>query len=143
MNYGLNVKYSKGKNPNPQGHVNIILRKGGRTYQIKSNSIDTFGTSLRVNGGSTTCAGPPGGSCWGLAEFRSKANLNDVTNPHDPQSLGGNLTLHVTLTDKGEPGSNDSIAVTLWSGNTLLFSSEWNGAKTLEKVIAGGNLVVH
>ena len=47
------------------------------------------------------------------------------------------------MTDKGEPGSSDSIGVTLWNVNTLLFSSEWNGAKTLEKVVQGGNLVVH
>ena len=38
------------------------------------------------------------------------------------------------MTDKGEPGSNDTIGITLWDGSTLLFSSEWNGAKTLEMV---------
>ncbi len=47
------------------------------------------------------------------------------------------------MTDKGEPGSNDTIGITLWNGNTLVFSSEWTGAKTLEKQIDGGNLVVH
>ena len=47
------------------------------------------------------------------------------------------------MTDKGDPGRYDSIGVTLWNGSTLLFSSEWNGAKTTEKVIEGGNLVVH
>ena len=67
-----------------------------------------------------------------------------MTNPAAPASMGGNLTVQVTLTDKGEPGRYDSIGVTLWgSGGALLFSSEWNGAKTVEKVIAGGNLVVH
>ena len=47
------------------------------------------------------------------------------------------------MTDKGEPGSNDTIGVTLWDGNKLVFSSEWKGAKTSEKVLNGGNLVVH
>jgi hypothetical protein len=49
----------------------------------------------------------------------------------------------MTLTDKGEPGSSDSIGFTLWNGNTLLFSSEWTGSKTDEKRLDGGNLVVH
>jgi hypothetical protein len=47
------------------------------------------------------------------------------------------------MTDNGSPGANDTIGITLWDGNNLLFSSEWNGAKTLEKQIDGGNLVVH
>jgi hypothetical protein len=28
-------------------------------------------------------------------------------------------------------------------GNKLLFSSEWNGGKTVEGPLGGGNLVVH
>ncbi len=142
MNFGFNVKYNK-NGTNPQGHVNAILRKGGRVYQIKSNSIDSFGTSLKVNGGSTSCSGPPSSTCWGLADFKSKANLTDVTNPLAPVSLGGNLQLQLTLTDKGEPGSSDTIAVTLWNGSTLLFSSRWNGSSTVQDVLGGGNLVVH
>jgi hypothetical protein len=47
------------------------------------------------------------------------------------------------MTDRGEPGSSDTIGVTLWDGGKLVFSSEWNGAKTLEKQLDGGNLVVH
>ena len=58
-------------------------------------------------------------------------------------SLGGNLTLQMSMTDKGEPGSADSIAVTLWNGSTLLFSSNWDGAKTPEQLLGGGNLAVH
>ena len=144
MNYGFNVKYNKNRT-NLQGHMNVIFRRtvSGvlRTYQIKANAMDSLGIALK--NGSVGCPGPPSGACWGLAEFRSKASLTDITNPLAPISLGGNLTLNVTLTDKGEPGRNDSIGVTLWQGGTLLFSSEWNGAKTLERIIEGGNLVVH
>jgi hypothetical protein len=123
--FGFNVNYKNLKSL--QGHANIVFRKGGRTYQIKSTAIDSLG--IKANSGA--------------AEFRSKANLTDVTDPLAPISLGGNLTLQMTMTDKGEPGSNDTIGITLWQGNTLLFSSEWNGAKTLEKLLSGGNLVVH
>ena len=41
----------------------------------------------------------------------------------------------MTMTDKGEPGSADSIALTLWNGSTLVFSSNWDGAKTPEQVL--------
>ncbi len=78
-----------------------------------------------------------------VANFRSKANLTDVTDPLAPISLGGNLTLQVSMTDEGTPGSSDTIAVTLWDGNKLLFSSYWKGNKTDEQVLGGGNLVVH
>jgi hypothetical protein len=74
---------------------------------------------------------------------RSKANLTDVTNPLGQVTVGGNLTLQVTMTDKGEPGLSDTIGVTLWDGSKLLFSSHWKGSKTVEQLLAGGNLVVH
>lgn len=57
-------------------------------------------------------------------------------------SLGGNPTLQLTMTDKGEPIER-FIGVTLWQGSTLLYSSGWNRSKTLEKLSNGGNLVVH
>jgi hypothetical protein len=33
--------------------------------------------------------------------------------------------------------------VTLWNGDTLVFSSDWTGAQTQELNLRGGNLVVH
>jgi uncharacterized repeat protein (TIGR02543 family) len=139
-NFGFNVSYKNMKSF--QGHVNIIFRAGGHTYQIKSTAIDSLGIAFKTASGSA-CSGPVSSTCFGLADFRSKANLTDVTNPLAPISLGGNLTLQVTITDQGEPGSSDTVAFTLWSGNTLIFSSEWNGSKTLEQILGGGNLVVH
>ncbi|HLO34269.1 MAG TPA: Ig domain-containing protein, partial [Anaerolineales bacterium] len=125
MNFAFNVKYKNLKNF--QGHVSVIFRKDGKTYQIKSTAINSLGIDASS----------------GIANFRSKASLSDVTDPLAPISLGGNLTLQVTMTDAGEPGSNDTIGVTLWDGSKLLFSSEWTGAKTLEQLLGGGNLVVH
>ncbi len=141
MNFGFNVKYGKNLK-NLQGHLNLIYSGGGRTYQIKATAMDSLGLALKTASGAP-CDGPPSSTCFGLADFRSKANLTDITDPANPIGLGGNLSLQVTITDKGEPGTNDSIGVTLWSGNTLVFSSEWNGAKTLEKNLDGGNTVVH
>jgi PKD repeat protein len=140
MNFGFNVKHRNLRNL--QGHANVIFRSGGRTYQIKSTALTSLGIVLRGANG-RPCSGPPSATCFGVADFRSKANLADVTDPNAPVSLGGNLTLQITMTDKGEPGSADTIGVTLWDGNRLLFSSEWRGTRTLEMLLAGGNLVVH
>jgi hypothetical protein len=141
IQFAFNVKYNRNKT-NLQGHVNVIFVSGGRTYQIKSTALASLGTALRTaNGGS--CDGPPSALCIAQAELRSKANLIDVTNPSAPVSVAGNLTLRVTATDRGELGSSDSIGITLWNGNTLLLSSEWTGATTIEGALDGGNIVVH
>src|SRR5206468_2803887 len=103
MNFGYNVKTTK-SGKNYQGHVNVIFRAGGRTYQIKSTAIDTLGVVFK-DGSNVTCAGPPSSTCWGLANFSSKANLTDITSPLAPISLGGGLQLVLTMTDKGEPGT--------------------------------------
>jgi hypothetical protein len=79
----------------------------------------------------------------GAATFISKANLTDITDPLNPIGIAGNLSLIVTLTDNGEPGSSDTIGFTLWNGSELWFSSNWTGAQTEEQVLAGGNLAVH
>jgi hypothetical protein len=51
--------------------------------------------------------------------------------------------MQVTMTDMGEPGSSDTIGVTVWDGSKLVFSSEWTGARTIEQLLGGGNVVVH
>ncbi|MBK9711260.1 MAG: hypothetical protein IPO81_08010 [Kouleothrix sp.] len=140
MNFGFNVNYKNTKNLS--GHVNIVFRAGGKTYQIKSTAIDSLGIARKTSAG-LACTGSPSATCWGLADFRSKANLTDITNPLSPISIAGNLALQVTITDKGEPGSSDSIGVTLYSGSTLVLSSEWSGAKTTEGLFNGGNAAVH
>jgi len=125
-NFGFNVKYNN-KLTNLQGHLNVIVRENGVTYQIKTNSM----TSLVVD------------PVTNKATFVSKANLQDITNPTNPISLGGNLTMIATLTDAGEPGNFDTIGFTLWNGTQLLYSSQWNGTQTIEQLLAGGNIVVH
>jgi hypothetical protein len=125
-NFGFNVKFNK-KLTNLQGHMNIIIRQGDSVYQIKTNATRSLVADPTTN----------------KATFVSKANLTDITDPYNPISLGGNLSLVVTLTDMGSPGTFDSIGITLWQRNTLWFSSNWTGNKTIEQVLGGGNLVIH
>ena len=95
-NFGFNVKYTKSLT-NLQGNINTIVRSGGRVYQIKGNAMSSLTTTPCSSGSATT-------TCPAKATFNGKANLQDITNPLAPVSLGGNLPLQVTMTDSGEPG---------------------------------------
>ena len=136
-NFGFNVKYNKSLT-NLQGNMNIIIRSsqsctpghsGPRVYQIKTNSMD----NLTVN------------SSTGVATFTSKANIRDITDPYNPIPLDavGNGTLRVTMDDNGEPGKNDTIGITMWNkAGGMWFSSRWDGTRTVEQLLGGGNLQV-
>jgi PKD repeat protein len=125
-NFGFSVKFNKTLT-NLQGKVNAIVRQDGHVYQIKTNATDSLVVDPTTN----------------TATFVSKANLTDITDPANPISISGSLSLIVTLTDNGEAGTADSIGFTLWKNNKLWFSSNWTGSQTEEQVLAGGNLVVH
>lgn len=131
-NFGFNVKFNK-KGKNLKGKMNIIFRRtvdgAVHNFQIKSNSMTSLGVNIQDAEAQK-------------AVFVSKATLRDLTDPIFGYSKGG-LTLQVNMTDKGEPGSNDEIAISVYDKSMLLFSSNWTGISTEETVIAGGNLVVH
>lgn len=139
FNYGFNARaVKKGKKTQYKGRVTMILRADdGRKYKIKSNAILSLGVELDPDGNGDSSIEPH------YAEFDSKANLTDITDELNPQSLGGNLLLQLRMTDNGEPGESDTISVTLWDEGTILFSSNWDGAQTLEQSVARGNLQVH
>ena len=115
--------------------MNVIFRilqgDGIHTYQIKGNAIQSLGVDIS----------DPNNK---IAEFITKANLKDITDPANPISLGGNLRLKADMTDQGEPGTDDSIGLTLTtSSGVLLYSSNWTGIDTAEMLLSGGNIVVH
>jgi hypothetical protein len=128
VNFGFNVKYNK-SGKNLQGNMNIIFRRAGHVYQIKATSMNSLSINTR-------------NACSQKAIFVSKANLIDITDENNPQSVYGGNTLQVTITDNGEPGENDLISITLLSGNTLIYSSNWESNKTSEILLNGGNVVV-
>ena len=138
-NYGFNaMSVEKNQNVQLKGRTTIILRAAdGRKYKIKSNALLSLGVDLDPDGDGNASVEPH------YAEFESKANLTDVTDPLNPISLGGNLLLQMRMTDNGEPGENDTISFTLWDGGVLLFSSNWDGAQSIEQNVARGNLQVH
>ena len=81
----------------------------------------------------------------GTATFISKANLNDVTNPLAPVTIYGGIPLTMVVTDNGEPGTADTISITLYEKNNgaLVFASNWVNNKPTEQILGGGNIVIH
>ncbi|MGE5520896.1 MAG: T9SS type A sorting domain-containing protein, partial [Candidatus Dadabacteria bacterium] len=138
-NFGFNVKYNK-KGTNLQGSINTIIRRTEdddvlHTYQIKGNAM----TSLSVRPGRTA----PSTNSPATALFNGKASIQDITNPYAPVAVDGNATLQVSMTDKGEPGINDLIGITVWAKNGgVWYSSNWNGTNSAEQLLAAGNLKV-
>lgn len=130
--FGFNVKYNK-SGKNLQGNINILLRRtiSGvvHTFLVKSNSMTSLGVNINNAAAKT-------------AVFVSKVTMKDLTNPLSGYSKGG-LTLQINMTDRGEPGKSDAIAMSVYDGSMLLFSSNWTGTSTAETVLSGGNLLVH
>ena len=125
---GCTMKYNKGGR-DLQGNVNILFRKEGRVYQVKSDAIVSLAISR---------ADFPKG-----AAALTKANLTDITDPQAPVALGANLTLQIEMRDQGQGGQSDQIAITLSGSNGgLLFSSNWDGSKTVKQTLGGGNVSV-
>ena len=138
-NFGFNVKYNK-KGTNLQGNINTIVRKtilNAATgeyelheFQVKGNVLSSLTVGTKVDGVTP-------------AVFTGKASLQDVTDPLNPVSIDGNFVLKVTMTDKGEPGSSDMISITVFDKTGgIWFTSRWENKKTVEQVLAGGNLVI-
>ncbi len=127
-NFGFNLKYEEG-NTNLQGNINSIVRSGGRVYQINGNAMTSLAVALSTVGGNAT--------------FKGGANIQDITNPLLPVGVESNATVQVAIADRGEPGTADSIGISVWKQNgDLWFSSRWTGTKTAAQVLGGGNTQV-
>jgi hypothetical protein len=131
-NFGFGLRTNK-SGKNLQGRINTIFRVTDddgvlRTYQAKATAL----TSLAVNQEA------------GTAAFTAKAVIQERTHPLSPEGVDANATLQIAITDRGEPGTADSIAITIWKRKGgLWFSSAWNGTRTVETAIETGNINVH
>ncbi len=129
-NFGFNVKFNA-NGRNLKGRLNFIWRTdNGRIFQVRSNSIQSLGVDISNEDEK-------------IAVFVAKSNVRDLSPNSLPIPNSGNVEMYVTMTDKGEPGVNDEIGFTLWRGNELWYSSNWEGLGTEELYLSGGNLIVH
>lgn len=128
--FGFSVKHGS-NNSNPSGGFTILVRNGGSVYQIKGNIISSFA----VNNSNPLAR---------TAIFTGAAMITDITDLQNPQIVVNTATVHFKLTDKGEPGTSDSIAIQIMDGESLWFSSKTDGAGgTVEQSLGinAGNLV--
>ena len=45
--------------------------------------------------------------------------------------------------DYENPRTRDLLGISLWEGNSLLYSSNWTGLETAEQTLDGGQLLIH
>jgi hypothetical protein len=146
MNFGFVMKWNpSGKNL--QGQVNVIYRRivNGvtRLYQIKSNAINSLVVE-NVNNNGQPAVAP--NITFRKATIATKANLKDITDPLNPISLGGNLSLTVVAWESTtvNTGALDRITVQLNGSGSLglLFANSWAGASATWQTLTGGKIQV-
>lgn len=132
-NFSFNAKFNK-KGTDLKGKVNAIIRRtesdGVHNYQIKSNDIKSLAVIPDNNGGATT--------------INCNASIKDLTDPSNPICEIDDASMQINMTDNGNPGRNDLIAVTIWDKwGGLWYASNWDGTITIQQLLDGGNLAVH
>ncbi len=142
-NFGFNVKYNK-SGTNLQGHLNTIIRRGSSLFQVKVSAMTAL-TTCFYNTTTSTCTAtqPAAATGYWKGVFDGKGVIQDVTNPLLPISIEGNATVHVEMSDVGEPGSGavapDTIRLMVKDKTGALYFS----SSPTEQAITGGNLQVH
>jgi hypothetical protein len=124
----LNAKFHKG---GVDGQLNVIVRRtesdGEHTYQVKATAVTTLVRDLAS----------------GQATIVAISTIEDITKPKAPVLVDAAALVRVTITDNGEPGRSDTVAITvLTHAGALWFSSNWDGVWTVGQTIAGGNVQV-
>jgi hypothetical protein len=133
INFGFTMKWNK-SGKSIQGQSNIIFRRWvnnqWRIYQVKSNAINTLATATATDGR--------------RADFNTKANCSDITNPLNPiPYLGGNLDLTVSAFESTVSGVKDQIVITLRSSTgEILFCNNWIQNKPTLQPLGGGSIKV-
>jgi Ca2+-binding RTX toxin-like protein len=107
------------------GNLSVVWHSGPKVYQFLGSSINslTFPATAATDTGIRSASEATG--LW-----------QDVTNPKKPITLDAAARIELSTDDRGEPGRNDSIRITVRDrGSNVLYS---NGGT--EQVIGGGNI---
>jgi hypothetical protein len=136
VSYTMGMQYNN-KGTNPQGQIQLILRRSDGIYYIKSNSITSlsFGTTYPSKD----------------ATIYTKASIYKVSESGAMTSVDGNVTLRVDAHDGCAvnatcvAGENDTIGFTVLSGknSSLYYSNNWQydqsilGWRTVQESVSG------
>ena len=119
-----------------RGQVTVWFDSGGKSYRVESNTLEALGVS-HLDASGAECNPKKAKLCTGLASLRTTATLIDITRNSRPIVVATGLTLVVTGTE------DDRVGITVWNGNTLVFSSDWTGSETRERALDHGRVIVH
>jgi hypothetical protein len=106
--------------------VSVIFQ---RTINGTRHTLEAQGSGIISYGADSTL---------GESSILSSVTLTDLTTN---VVLETGLTLRISASD-GKKGVG-SVGFTLWSGDTLRFSSNWDGLQTLRDELGGGSIQVH
>jgi len=123
-NFGFGITYT-GSGSSPVGNFNTLVRSTANNvlgvYQVKGTTI----TSLVVTGKKAT--------------IRGNVSIFDITN--GSVLVDGSATFEALISDNGEPGTADTIAITIRNGaGALWFSSNWGISASVEQLLGAGNI---
>ncbi|ROO62153.1 metallopeptidase family M12-like protein [Micromonospora sp. Llam0] len=118
-----------GNGGNLAGKVLVGYRSGDKRYKFQGSTLEALGF--------WSTAGIP------QAYLRYQVTLYDLSTPQQPVPVATDLTLQMEVSDAGY-GRQDSIAITIWDGDLLMFSSWWtgHGSNRREPTGAPGNIVI-
>jgi large repetitive protein len=125
--FSMNAKYTKAKS-SLSGNASVSFTSGRRSYQIDASLLGALGS---VNSGGVA-----------TATFNGEGALLDVTDPNVPVLVRSGVQVQLALTDRGEPGTQDTLSIVLYDGSRLLMASRWDGSRPIESTVSGGNLIV-
>ncbi|HET9142025.1 M12 family metallo-peptidase [Actinophytocola sp.] len=129
------------------GLATITFQSGGRRYQIIATTFTNFGASSTQNPHPTPLDLRPQATLLDLRphstalDLRAQATLLDVSSPLQPRPVATNLTLRLTGTDSPH-NTPDTLAITLYQAERLLFSSHWTGTTTTQTPLTQGTLAI-
>ncbi|MFV2013166.1 MULTISPECIES: hypothetical protein [unclassified Micromonospora] len=114
------------------GKVLVGYRSGDQRYKFQGNVLESYGSYALGSGPAT-------------AQLRYQVTLFDLSTPQQPVAVATGLTMRVSATLVSGPGQLDQIGITVWDGDTLMFSSSWTGTATEEinLTASGGDLVLY
>ena len=129
VNFAVQARYGRGGSA--LGGATVLVRRieadGPHVYQVKARSIQTFLADRTTQ----------------RATVLASAILTDVTDPSGPLPVETGASLRLTMDDNGEPGHADTLGITVRTGaGELWFSSHWDGVKTVEQALGGGNVQI-
>src|SRR5215831_5450155 len=108
-----------------KGSMSLVIRSGKHVYQV--NALQLTALSIKSN----------------HATLNGLAQVTGISVTKSPVLVDSNATFQLQFSDNGNPGTMDTLAATVWNGRGgLWFSSNWDGTKTLEQALGGGNFVI-